>query len=173
MRAQKSWAYHLGISSASWTLSSVSFLGSLCKGAHEPAGEFPRQSINPFSLPWLSELTPLSAQQLCPPGLAACQRCAKCSCRSADPSGPEWGLGKCQLIIFSEQEWCSGKRERGGASLSAGLLDRYGDQRLEWMPELVMTEQILDHGSLSGPAPRGWGVCRPQEGSRALGSLYL
>lgn len=36
------------------------------------------------------------------------------------------------------------------------------------MSELVMTEQILDHGSLSGHAPRGCGVCRPQEASSAL-----
>lgn len=36
-----------------------------------------------------------------------------------------------------------------------------------------MTEQILDHGSLCGYAPKGWGVCWPQEASGALGSLYL
>lgn len=36
-----------------------------------------------------------------------------------------------------------------------------------------MTEQILDHGSLAGHAPKGCGVCWPREASGALGSLYL
>lgn len=114
----KSWHQHLGIYSASWTLPSVWLLGSLCRGAHEPAcmnlqANSQGRAQPPFPFPCRSCQSSHPAP--CPPGTACLSEVCKVVLavgRSAEPPGREGGLGKCQLIIFSEREWCSGKRER-------------------------------------------------------------